>query len=98
MRKKQAEILICIGFNFEGGPQYLIDPIASKLGKTTYDADLNDYVVDCDDETLGNMEFTFGKFQVVLTPGDYLYKEGVSIPHSLFINIQIIMCEINFYF
>ncbi|XP_055299812.1 pepsin A-like [Sitodiplosis mosellana] len=59
-----------------GGPSYLIDPIASKLGASKYDENINDYIVDCDDQTLGNLEFTFGKFKVVMTPGDYLSKDG----------------------
>lgn len=62
----------------KGGPSYLVDPIASKLGTAKYDPKRNDYYVDCDDKTLGNMEFTFGKFKVVLTPADYIWKSGVS--------------------
>lgn len=69
-------IKILSDFHFIAGPTYLIDPIASKLG--TYDKGLNDYVVACDDQTLGNVEFTFGKFKVVMKPGDYLDKRGVS--------------------
>lgn len=56
----------------------MIDTIAKALGNTTYDANDNDYYVDCDDKTLGNMEFTFGKFKVVMKPGDYLEPHGVS--------------------
>lgn len=62
----------------KGGPSYLVDPIATKLGAAQYDEERNDYYVDCDDKTLGNMEFTFGKFKVVLTPDDYLWRDGVS--------------------
>lgn len=65
-------------FYFKGGPTYLVDPIASKLGASKYDANRNDYFIDCDDKTLGNMEFTFGKFKVVMTPADYIWKVGVS--------------------
>lgn len=57
----------------------MIDTIAKKLGNTTYDATDNDYYVDCDDPTLGNIEFTFGKFKVVMEPGDYLEKHGVNL-------------------
>lgn len=38
----------------------------------------NDYIIDCDDETLGNMEFTFGKLKVVMTPEDYRWTDAVS--------------------
>lgn len=72
----------------KGGPTHLIDPIASKLGAAKYDENIRDYVVDCDDKTLGNVEFTFGKFKVVLTPGDYLQLDssGVSILHWWMLN------------
>lgn len=66
-------------FRKKGGPTYLVDPIASKLSTVgKYDAGSNDYIVDCDDETLGNMEFTFGKLKVVLTPEDYRWQFAVS--------------------
>ncbi|XP_031635143.1 pepsin A-like [Contarinia nasturtii] len=58
------------------GPTYLLDPIASKIGAVTYDDQQQDYFVDCDDKTLGNVEFTFGKLKIVMTPADYLSKEG----------------------
>lgn len=72
-------------FYFTGGPSYLLDPIALKLGAAEYNDDYQDYIVPCDDKTLGNMEFTFGKFKVVMKPGDYLDKNNVS-------NLQIICC------
>lgn len=57
----------------------MLDPIAKSLNATKYDTNRNDYFVDCANKTMGNMEFTFGKFKVVLTPSDYLLKSGVSI-------------------
>lgn len=56
----------------------MIDTLAKKLGNVTYDESYNDYFVACDDPTLGNLEFTFGKFKVVMEPGDYLEAQGVS--------------------
>lgn len=81
-----------------GGPSYLIDPIASKLGASKYDENLNDYVIDCDDQTLGNMEFTFGKFKVVMTPGDYIWKDGVSTIDKNERNFEILNLIIIFHF
>lgn len=75
---------------FSGGPSYLLDPIALKLGASEYNEDFQDYIVACDDKTLGNMEFTFGKFKVVMTPGDYLDVNAVSK-----IIIQQIMCRLK---
>lgn len=92
-----------IFFYFQGGPTYLLDPIASKLGAAKYDENLNDYVVDCDDKTLGNVEFTFGKFKVVMTPGDYVSKNGVSyqsrkiIMHKSNLNLSIFSLSLPFF-
>lgn len=81
-RKNTHLIHYCCYYS-KGGPSYLIDPIASKLSNATkYDKSLNDYVIDCDDQSLGNLEFTFGKFKVVLTPGDYIWKYNVSSVHG----------------
>lgn len=77
-------------FIFKAGPDYMIDAIAKALGNTTYDANDNDYYVDCDDKTLGNMEFTFGKFKVVMKPGDYLEPHGVSNLQSYVVLFSIV--------
>lgn len=60
----------------------MVDPIASKLGAAKYDAKRNDYFIDCDDKTLGNMEFTFGKLKIIMEPADYIWKVGVSKLHG----------------
>lgn len=73
----------------------MIDTIAKKLGNTTYDAVDNDYYVDCNDPTLGNIEFTFGKFKVVMEPGDYLEGHGVS---KMCINLPTQLLFLSFLF
>ncbi|XP_055299809.1 pepsin A-like [Sitodiplosis mosellana] len=65
------------GASVLGGPKNLVEPIALKLANSSkYDESQNDFTVDCNDKTLGKMEFTFGKFKVLLKPGDYLEKNG----------------------
>lgn len=76
-------------FYYTGGPTKIIDPIATKLGGV-YDESLNDYVVDCDDVTLGTLEYTFGEYKVSLAPEDYLglTPNGVSNHHGQMSNIS----------
>lgn len=63
-------------FQLIGAQKNLIDPIAQKLAKgATYNG--RDYIVPCN-ATLHNLKFTFGEFEVVLTPDDYRYFSGVS--------------------